>query len=99
MNDDEMREILREWQAAGAPRDLEERVWARKVSRAGWRWLLTGSIRIPVPAFVLAVIILAALFFAVRRPEPRAATQMGLAGFQPVKQLNPRIVGSNYEVH
>jgi hypothetical protein len=99
MNDDEMKEILREWQAPGAPRDLEERLWERKASGAGWRWLLTGSIRIPVPAFVLVVVILAALFFAVRRPEPHAATQTGLAGFQPVKELNPRIVGSNYEVH
>lgn len=98
MNDQEMNEILREWKAPEAPPDLEEKVWARR-RRLGWRWLLTGSIRIPVPAFVLAAIVLVALFFAVRRPAPHVATQTGLAGFQPVKEFAPRIVGSNYEVH
>jgi len=98
MNDQEMNEILHEWKAPEAPTDLEARVWAKRRA-PGWRWWLTGSIRIPVPAFVLAVIVLAALFFAVRRPPPKAATQTGLAGFQPVKEFAPRIVGSKYEVH
>ena len=102
MNDREMKEVLSEWRAPAAPPDLESKIWARKADSArvsGLRWLLTGSIRIPVPAFVLALVVLAALFFSVRRPAPPSARQTGLAGFQPVKQLNPRIVGSNYEVH
>jgi hypothetical protein len=99
MNDEEMKEVLREWRAPAAPPDLEVRVWERKAAARGWRWLLNGHIRVPVPAFLLALVLLAALFFAVRRPEPQAATQTGLAGFQPVKQFTPRIVGSNYEVH
>jgi hypothetical protein len=99
MNDDEMKEVLREWHAPVPPPDLEARVWERKAAARGLRWLLNGQIRIPVPAFLLAIVLLAALFFAVRRPEPRTATRTGLSGFQPVKQFTPRIVGNNYEVH
>ena len=98
MNDHELRHILHEWEAPACPGNLEERILAKK-GGVDWRWLLTGSIRIPVPALVLAVVVLTALFFAVRSPEPKVTKQTGLAGFQPVKQLAPRIVGSNYEVH
>jgi hypothetical protein len=98
MNDDEIKEVLREWRTPLAPADLEARLWERKEAR-GWRWLLNGEIRIPVPAFLLGLLLAAALFFAMRRPDPGVATPPGLAGFQPVKQFTPRIVRSNYDVH
>jgi hypothetical protein len=97
MNDEDLKDVLREWRAPGAPKELERKVFAA-AKRPGLLWLLTGSVRVPVPALVLALIVIAALFYSMRRPEPRAANQSGLAGFQPVHELNPRVVGRNYEV-
>jgi hypothetical protein len=90
LNDEELKEILREWPAPPAPAHLEARIFA---APAWWRWLLTGSIRIPVPALALALLALAAVFFFNRKPAPPT----GLADFQPVKQLNVRVIRSNYE--
>jgi hypothetical protein len=91
MNDDLLKELLREWRAPEAPTYLETKLFAAR--KPWWQWLLTGSIRIPVPAMLLALIVLAAIFFVIRRPEPAG----GLADFQAVKQLNPRVIRSNYE--
>jgi hypothetical protein len=93
LNDEQLKEILREWRVSDAPAYLEERVFAPP--RPWWRWLLTGSVRIPIPALVLALIALAAVFYSLRKP----ATPAGISNFQPVKQLNIRIVRSNYEPH
>jgi hypothetical protein len=101
MDDKELDEILHEWRAPKAPPDLEARVWAAKspfLPGPGLRWLLTGSIRVPVPAVILVLIAAALLFFSVRKPAPPVANRLGLAGFQPVQQLKPRVVGRNYEV-
>jgi hypothetical protein len=100
MDDEDLKDALREWHAPGVPADLEARIWAAKnASAKGPRllWLLTGSVRIPVPALVLALIVVAALFYSARRPAPQAAKQTGLAGFQPVHALNLRVVGRDYE--
>ena len=91
LSDDQLKEILREWRVSGAPAYLEERVFAPP--RSLWRWLMTGSVRIPVPALVLALLALAAIFYSTRKP----ATPAGISNFQPVKHLNIRVVRSNYE--
>ena len=98
MNDEDLKEMLREWRAPEVPQQLEGKILARRDERRGLNWLLTGTIRVPVPALIVALIIVAVLFLSLRRPAPQVATQTGLAGFQPVQQLNPRVVGRNYEV-
>jgi hypothetical protein len=99
MSDEEWRETFQEWRAPQPPADLEAKIWAAKSrSTFGLNWLLTGSVRVPVPALVLALIAVVALLISLRRPEPHAARQSGLAGFQPVKQFQPRVVGRDYAV-
>ncbi len=93
LNDEQLKEILREWRVSDAPAYLEERVFAPP--RPRWQWLLTGSVRIPVPALALALIALAAVFYSLRKPK--STSPVGISNFQPVTQLNIRIVRSNYE--
>jgi hypothetical protein len=98
LNDEQLKEILREWRAPEVPAGL----WPRLESRCRprwWRWLLTGSVRIPVPALLLALTALAVILFAMRKPHPPPANPAGLADFQPVKQLNLRVIRSTYEPH
>ena len=97
-NDSKLSELLKEWQISGAPPSLDERVLGPR--RRWWSFLLTGSIRIPVPAvIVLAAILLimaASLLRPRQPPAPQASTSINLAEFQPVKDLNVRIIrGSN----
>ena len=69
MDDQELNRLLREWTAPDAPPHLRPR--SARGSRL--RWLVTGSIRIPVPA-ALAALLLVALWIPGRqllmRPEP-----------------------------
>ena len=57
MDDQELNRMLREWTAPDAPPHLRPR--SARGSRL--RWLVTGSIRIPVPA-ALAALLLGALW-------------------------------------
>lgn len=93
LNGEQLKEVLREWRAPEAPAHLEAKVFASPMPL--WRWLLTGSIRIPVPVLVLSLIVLAAIFYSTRKP----ANPVGLANSEPVKQLNVRIIRSSYEPH
>lgn len=55
MDDQELNQLLREWKAPNAPPGL-------RVPRAptSWmRWLIAGSVRVPVPAAVAALLLLA----------------------------------------
>jgi hypothetical protein len=92
--DKELKELLKHWKAPSTPPDLARGIRQR---RATWRrWLITGSIRIPVPVGAAALVLLAlwaygriaAPSFTV--PEP---TPVSFADFQPVVQLEPRVVG------
>lgn len=67
MDDEELKQLLREWKAPDAPSQLRPR-------RAPWQWvgwLATGSIRVPVPV-VFAALALAVLWPAVLRPDAPA---------------------------
>lgn len=107
LNDDQLRELLREWQAPPAPPTLEARVFeALSVSRSTrssqpwWRWLFTGSIRVPVPVGALAVIAFAALIvfsLSARKPAVPVTDSISFSEFHPVKELKPRIIRSSYE--
>ena len=91
-NDDpKLRELLREWQLPGAPPSLDRRVLGE--SQPWWRNLITGSIRVPVPAVIAVFLVILALAVSLtgRRPSP-VATTVSLKEFQPVENPNVRII-------
>jgi len=98
LDDKELNELLRRWEAPITPPTLRNRIPQRPSSR--WRWFLTGTIRIPVPVGLAAVGLLLVWILA-DRPAPvpvtAPASSGSLAGFQPVRQLEPKIVGKNDE--
>jgi len=93
LNDDELNRLLAQWKAPNAPPSLDRKVLPRP---SWWRWMLSGTIRVPVPVGVAALVALGVwLYFsgAAARPVSRPeAVPVTLADFQPVKQLEPRIV-------
>jgi hypothetical protein len=98
LGDRELDELLTRWEAPRAPETLEQKV---RLARRGawWKWLLTGSIRVPVPLTLAVAAALVALFIMVTERGPRRDVhpQTTVGEFQPVKRLQPRIVRSNYE--
>ena len=97
LDDKELNELLRQWTAPVTPPTLRNRIPQRPSS--WWRWFLTGTIRIPVPVG-LACIALLLVWMLADRTAPIPVTQPAansntLAGFQPVRQLEPKIVGKN----
>ena len=60
MNDDELKQALQQWKAPDAPESLQRRV----LREPWWRWLLTGSVRIPVPALIAAAVFVIAFYAA-----------------------------------
>ena len=124
LNEKELNQLLRQWEAPGAPTSL--RMPTGQPRQSNWRWLWSGSIRVPVPAgaAIVAVAAVIAIFSSrpvpqpVERPAPPpieaaspvtappventspplAATNQtkpgALAGFRPVSELDPRIIGA-----
>jgi len=102
LNDNELRDLLRQWEAPEAPAHLDRRIFDQPRSQPWYGWLLNGSIRVPVPVFVLVVVVLAALTFLPRRGRQAPAgppPEVRLTDFQPVAELNPRIIRRVYESH
>ena len=56
MDDPELNRLLREWTAPGAPPGLRPRPARRPL----WPWLVAGTIRVPVPVALVAVLLAAA---------------------------------------
>ena len=90
MTDDELRSMLRTWEAPPAPATLRGRVLRRRWPSL--RWLLWGEMRVPVPV-ALAVLCLL-VFVAYRAVRPAAAS---LSDFEQVRQFQPRIVRAVHE--
>jgi hypothetical protein len=67
LNDDELKHALRQWKAPDAPASLERRVLGQE---PWWRWLLTGSVRVPVPALLAFAAILVAVYVARANATP-----------------------------
>jgi hypothetical protein len=94
LNDKELNQLLQRWEAPAAPRSLHEKLAPPSPSRR-WRWLLTGSIRIPVPVGIAAIVAFVVWMLVGRTPPipvTQPAASITLADFQPVRQLEPRIV-------
>ncbi len=102
LDDRELNHLLQQWKAPAAPVTIEQRVLPRPES--WWRWLFVGAIRVPVPVALAMVAVLALLFYFRTpdkpKPVPQNASQSGavsLADFQPVRQLEPRVIGRGDE--
>jgi quercetin dioxygenase-like cupin family protein len=78
MDDRELNDLLREWKAPDAPPHLRP----PRARRSWLRWLVTGTIRVPVPAAV-AVLVLAAVWVVPTWPAPAPDT----AGPRPSGEL------------
>jgi hypothetical protein len=101
--DHELRELLREWSVSDAPPSLDRSVLGgcQAGREAWWRFLLTGSIRIPVPvglAFAAVLLVLAGGLMRQRPALAPAPSTVSLVDFRPVSDLNVRVIrrhGSN----
>lgn len=97
IDDPKLSELLKEWQVSGAPPSLDARILG--VRKPWWSFLLTGSVRIPVPVMVAIAAILLVMAVALLRERPPApvAQSVNLADFQPVRDPNIRIIRSNHD--
>ena len=93
LNDDELKGALREWKAPEAPASLERKLFPKQ---SGWRWLLSGTIRVPVPIGVAVLAVFGFLVYERRQPTPVAGS-VSIADFQPIENTVPEIVRSSYE--
>lgn len=98
MTDDELRGILRQWEAPPAPARLRAAIFPD--ARAPW-W--RRSIRIPAPVAACVVVLLAlGLWRWVAPPErvveyrEKPVEVVTFREFQPVKELRPRIIRRGY---
>ena len=99
MDDRELNQLLRQWQAPDAPPHL--RPPARPPREPWWRWFVSGTIRIPVPLGVAAAALLATVWIYSSAPrEPVVETHpdisqpvVSLADFQPVQEVELRVIG------
>jgi hypothetical protein len=89
LNDDELRQMLRTWEAPNAPDSLRRAV---RTNRFFWvRWLLTGTLRIPVPVGVAVTILIVGLMWTLLRPSRETET---LGGFQVVDEIRLKVIRS-----
>ena len=84
MNDDELKEALQQWKAPDAPAALERRVLGEP--QPWWRWLLTGSVRVPVPALIAATVLVIA-FYAVRTHRTPISCASGFGSMKYVAMV------------
>jgi len=94
LNENELDQLLRKWEAPPAPTTLKGRV-SPAAKKPGWSWLWTGTIRVPVPVALAAVFLLALWIQFSKAVIPSHVAQPGtvsLTDFQPVRQLKPVLV-------
>jgi hypothetical protein len=96
LDENELNQLLSEWRAPSPPATLKDRVFRGQRAGWWWKWLLTGSVRVPVPV-ALAVVLLIALWIHYSKPavRPTAAQppSVSLTDFEPVRQLQPVVLG------
>src|SRR4030095_13840575 len=93
LDEQELKQLLRQWEAPAAPPSLEARIVAAK--KPWWNWLVTGSVRVPVPVALAAAFLLALWIYSSRPAAPARDLQpqtVSLSDFKPVKQLEPVLV-------
>ena len=95
LDENELNQLLRRWEAPPAPPTLRGRVFPAQ-KKSWWGWLLTGTVRVPVPLALAAAVLLALWIHYSRPSSPVRVAQpstVSLADFQPVRQLEPVLVG------
>ena len=99
LNDNELNKLLSQWKAPAPPESLQRKFFPNPQRLPWWRWIWSGSIRVPVPAGLAAavILVLSVLFGISNRAVAPPVKAVTLADFQPVKQLQPRIIRSAYE--
>jgi len=92
LNDEELDRLLNRWGAPQKPPSLKSKIFVRRPPI--WSRLWTMSLRVPLPvaAGIVLLIALGALYFNPAEPSgtPKSIPS-SLAGFQPVRELNPMI--------
>jgi hypothetical protein len=91
-DDPKLSELLREWHAPDSPPSLDARVLGKR--ERWWSFLLTGSIRLPVPVGIAIAAILLVMAAALLRQRASApvASPVSLVDFRPVDDLNVRVI-------
>jgi hypothetical protein len=98
LDEDELNQLLRKWEAPEAPPTLRPRVFPAR--RSWWSWWWTGTIRVPVPAAIAAALLIALWIHYSRPANPARVGEPGsvsLADFRPVPQLEPVLVGGGHK--
>ena len=70
-DDPQLRKLLREWKVEDAPRSLDERILG--VRKPWWQFLISGSMRIPVPAALAFAAVFLVMTAALFRPRTEPA--------------------------
>ena len=95
LNDDELNNLLRQWPAPNAPAHIESAIFGAEPKPRRWNWFLTGAIRVPVPVALLLLILAGAAAYTLprmRTPIPEAAREIRLSDFQPVSEIELKLV-------
>jgi len=99
LTDLELDHLLRQWEAPAVPESLNSKVLGARERRSRWRFLLTGSIRVPVPLGIATAAVLMLLILLVwNTPSEQPNRSETLRDFKPIRQLEPRIIRSTYEI-
>jgi hypothetical protein len=96
LDDRELGELLGSWEAPGAPAGMRP---PRRTGVEVWRWLISGSVRVPVPALLAAIVVVVVSIWwamAARRGTERHPPTVTFTEFQPVKELKMRVIRSEY---
>jgi hypothetical protein len=102
MEDDSLRNLLREWKAPEAPPAMDARMRAayRAAYPAPPRWnFWSARVSLPVPVFAVLMLVLLALVVQFRSEPPAVSrggrayvTQVDAEGFQPLPNGAARVV-------
>jgi hypothetical protein len=84
LNDDELNQLLGQWEAPAKPRSLRQKVFPGRPSV--WRRLWTGSFRVPIPVAIAAALV---IVFWLQYSSTSSSAPASLAGFEPVRRLDP----------
>jgi hypothetical protein len=102
MEDDPLRNLLREWKAPDAPQSMDAEI--RSAYRAAYpappRWnFWSARVSLPVPVFAVLMLVLLALVLQFRSEPPGISrggrayvTQVDAEGFQPLPNGAARVV-------
>lgn len=99
LDDHELKELVPAWKAPEAPQHLHRQIFGAP-RQSWWAWLLTGGIRVPVPACAAVLLLVAWLAFdrqpdVMRVPVPSSNIEtVTLADFQPPAEIQAKVVGA-----